>query len=127
VRADVLVDWWEAGPVVIETKTYDPRCASWRNKTPAEAELELGKRGASQYAPGTMVRVLVLGADGTVGFRARALLMELIAMREDRGALLTPPRPRRSRAERTPPPRAARAPRCAPRRAACAARLTTLA
>jgi len=88
VRADLRVCGWELGPVVVEIKTYDPRCASWRNKTPAEAERELGKRGAAQYAPGTTVRVLVLGADGTVGARARALLMELIALREDRGALL---------------------------------------
>ena len=34
------------------------------------------------------MRVLVLGADGTVGARTRALLMELIALREERGALV---------------------------------------
>ena len=88
VRADVRVQGWDPGGVIIEVKTYDPRCKTWRKVTPDQAERILSARGERQYAPGTKVRVLVLGADGTVGARTRALLMELIALREERGALV---------------------------------------
>jgi len=88
VRADVRVQGWDPGGVIIEVKTYDPRCKTWRKVTPDQAERMLSARGERQYAPGSKVRVLVLGADGTVGARTRALLMELIALREERGALV---------------------------------------
>ncbi len=88
VRADILVTDFERGvQYVIEVKTYDPRCAAWRDKDVDVVEAKLHSKGSAQYASGTIVRVLAVGADGTVGPRARKLLAELTALREEQGAV----------------------------------------
>ncbi len=46
---------------------------------------KLKEKGKAQYAPGTVVRVLAVGADGTVGPRARKMIAELLRLREEKG------------------------------------------
>ena len=90
VRADVLVDQLMADGsrkrYVIEVKTFDPRCATWRGKDVGRAEKVLLKKGVRQYATDADVRVLAVGADGTIGPKARALIGELINLRDEKGA-----------------------------------------
>ena len=92
VRADLRVSVLEFSGrnqnYVLEVKTYDPRCASWRDVKIATAEERLVKRGEGQYAPGTIVRVLAIGVDGTIGPKARSLLGELIELRDNKGVRL---------------------------------------
>jgi hypothetical protein len=90
VRADIAVDQLmddgQMKSYVIEIKTFDPRCASWRKVTVARAEDILYNKGIRQYAADAEVRVLAVGADGTIGPKSRALLGELINLRDDKGA-----------------------------------------
>ncbi len=85
VRSDVEIGTPQGGVFIVEVKTWDPRCQSWRDKKAVKAEAKLKKKGEDQYRKGTAPRVFVLGVDGTLGTAARHFLNELQEARADAG------------------------------------------
>jgi hypothetical protein len=90
VRADIVILGWNTpggAQRVWEIKTYDPRCDTWRGVAPAAADALIRERGLKQYSSATHVDVIVVGADGTIAPKTRAILNELIELRAEEGVV----------------------------------------